>query len=132
MASVVADTTTERPNGDRKKMMNFVNLTPHPITIRKDGIDTTFQPNGLVARVSEEANNVVGSVYGFPVLGKTRFGDVLDLPSPVEGSIFIVSGMVAANIARSDVYSPATGPKDEAIRNEKGHIVAVKYLKATV
>ena len=113
-------------------MMNFVNLTPHPIAIRKDGIDTTFAPSGLVARVSEADNVFLGSVDGFPVLGKTKFGDVLDLPSPVEGSIFIVSGMVAANIARSDVYSPATGPKDEAIRNEKGHIVAVKYLKATV
>ena len=112
--------------------MNIVNLTPHPITIRLDGIDHVHAPSGLVARVSEADNIVVGSVYGFPVLGKTRFGDVIDLPSPVEGTVYIVSGMVAANIARSDVYSPATGPKDEAIRNDKGHIVAVKYLKATI
>jgi len=113
--------------------MNIVNLTPHPITIRlEDGIDHNFGPNGLVARVSEEDPVVVGSVSGFPVLGKTRFGSVIDLPSPVEGTIYIVSGVVAAHIARSDVFSPATGPKDEAIRNDKGHIVAVKYLKATV
>jgi hypothetical protein len=56
---------------------------------------------------------------------------VIDLPEPIEGTAFIVSGLVAGAVSRSDVFSPATGPKDEAIRNDKGHIIAVKFLKAT-
>ena len=55
------------------------------------------------------------------------------LPDPVEGITFIVSGMVRdalsalpAWLQRPDVYAPDTGA--DAIRNEHGHIVAVRGL----
>jgi hypothetical protein len=41
-------------------------------------------------------------------------------------------GFCLANIkGRTDVFAPATGPKDGAIRNDKGHVVAVTALKAS-
>ena len=112
--------------------VSFVNLTPHAIVIRLvDGTDLTIAPSGKVARVDEAPNSVVDEIGGVPVLAKSVFTEVIDLPKPVEGTAFIVSGLVAGAVSRADVFSPATGPKDEAIRNEKGHIVAVKFLKAT-
>jgi len=113
-------------------MMNFVNLTPHAIVVRlQDGSDLTFPPSGKVARVDEAPNFINGEIGGVPVLARTVFTAVIDLPEPTEGTAFIVSGLVAGVVYRPDVFSPATGPKDEAIRNDKGHIIAVKFLKAT-
>ena len=114
-------------------MSEVVNLTPHAITIKVDGGDITFQPSGKVARVSEKASKPTRiNVFGFPIAGKATFTDVIDLPEPIDGTIFIVSGLVAQNVARPDVFSPATGPDDGAIRNEKGHIVAVTKFKETI
>ena len=113
-------------------MMNFVNLTPHPIVVRlNDGSDLTFPPSGKVARVDELPTTTVGEVGGVKILSRTVFGEVIDLPEPTEGVGYIVSGLVAGVVYRADVFAPATGPKDNAIRNEKGHIVAVVALKAT-
>ena len=118
-------------------MTNFINLTPHAITIQLEnslgmGSNLIFQPSGKVARVDEAPNTVKGEIGGIPVLAKSRFTALIDLPDPVEGTAFIVSGMVADRISRSDVFSPATGPKDEPVRNDKGHIIAVKFLKSTL
>lgn len=100
--------------------MRFINLTPHAICV--DGLGT-FPASGKVARVSIE-QVAVGEVAGI-VAYKQSAGLVVGLPSPEEGTIYIVSGMVVSAIAgRNDVVAPDTG--DSAIRNEKGHIVAVK------
>ena len=113
-------------------MANFINLTPHAIVIRKnDGTDITFPPSGKVARVDELPNVHMGNIDGITILSRTVFGQVIDLPEPVEGIGYIVSGLVAGVVYRADVFAPATGPKDNAIRNDKGHIVAVVALKAT-
>ena len=111
---------------------SFVNLTPHAITVLAvNGGESTFQPSGKVARVSELATTVIGQVNGVPVLSKTVFGDVIDLPEPHYGVFFLVSGMVAGQVLnRKDVLAPATGPNDGAIRNDKGHIVAVTQFKS--
>jgi len=113
-------------------MTNFVNLTPHAIIVRlNDGSDVTFPPSGKVARVDELPTQIVGDLDGIPILSRTVFGQVIDLPEPTEGVGYIVSGLVAGVVYRSDVFAPATGPKDGPIRNDKGHIVAVVALKAT-
>jgi hypothetical protein len=112
--------------------VSFVNLTPHAIVIRLvDGTDLTFPPSGKVARVDEAPNFVNGEIGGIPIISRTVFGEVIDLPEPVEGIGYIVSGLVAGVVYRADVFAPATGPKDGAIRNDKGQIVAVVALKAT-
>jgi len=106
----------------------IVNCTPHPIVVRSaDGTDTTFAPSGVCPRVSTTPG-VVEAIPGFPcpVASPTTFSGVVDMPDPVEGTWFIVSGVVGAAVAgRADVLVPGTGPQDGAVRNEKGHIVAV-------
>lgn len=103
--------------------MNFVNLTPHAIVI--DGI-ATFPPHGRVARVEMEMSK------GIPVGGIRvnirQPGRVIDLPDPVPGVCYVVSGMVLDTLkgSRPDVYAPDTGA--DAIRNVQGHIVAVRGL----
>lgn len=96
--------------------MEFVNLTPHAIVLN-DG--RTFEPSGAIARVS------ASFAEAGPDLFTQVFGEVENLPAPVEGTTFIVSGLVKAALPeRSDVVAPATG-HPAVVRNEKGHIVSV-------
>ena len=106
--------------------MNIVNLTPHTLNIVTPEEGTiNVEPSGLVARVS------VTSVEGDPVDGipvaMTSYGEVEGLPAPTEDTIFVVSGMVEAQISRSDVYSP--GP---LLRDEAGKPVGCEGLKQTL
>ena len=59
---------------------------------------------------------------------------LLPFPAPVPGVFLVVSGMVGAalkekGMVRPDVLVPGTGPQDGAVRNEKGHVIAVTRLK---
>ena len=113
----------------------IINLTPHAIVLRSaGGEDTVIPPSGQVARVTSTPGSLA-TVDGLPVpvASPTTFGEVEGLPAPVEGTFYIVSGMVGAALAgrgRTDVLMPGTGPADNAVRNEKGHIVAVTRLIA--
>jgi len=112
---------------------NMVNLTPHAIVLRDaEGTDHVVPPSGIVARVSSTPG-AVGLVAGIPVpvAAPEAFGEIEGLPAPAPGTIYIVSAMVGARVSRADVLMPGTGPADGAVRNEKGHIVAVTRLKAT-
>lgn len=118
--------------------MEFVNLTPHAIaiaTVLDDGDDTavTVQPSGSIARVSMDELSVrpIEDEYGngiIPVITR-KAGAVTGLPAPREGVNYLVSGMVLDALAgsvRFDVFAPDTGPT--AVRNDKGHITAVRRL----
>lgn len=102
----------------------MLNLTPHDIVVElEDGSRVTFPTSGTVARVSV-TESVVGEVNGIPVI-ETVYGDVEGLPE--EGTDCIVSAMVRSAIpGRKGVYSPDSG--SSALRNDKGHIVAVRRL----
>lgn len=105
-------------------MTKFVNCTPHAIVIT-DG--ATYQPTGSVARV-----NATFSAFDADGICEQAFGEVQNLPDPIAGTVYIVSGMVlAANQGRrSDLVAPATGHPN-VVRNEKGHIVSVPgFVKA--
>lgn len=118
--------------------MQVVNLTPHALTLRDaDGVDHTFQPaapKGGEARVAE-APSVTFEVPGLglkvPGVVSARKGEVVGLPDPVPGTLYLVSGMVLSELAgtRGDVAAPGTGPGDNPVRNEKGQVVAVTCLK---
>ena len=103
--------------------MDFVNLTPHVITI--DGV-VTVPPHGQVAHLE------IGVSNGIPVAGVRvnirQPARVIGLPDPVPGVCYIVSSMVLDTLkgSRPDVYAPDTGA--DAIRNVQGHIVAVRGL----
>lgn len=105
-------------------MADFINLTPHAITILlSDGSAITLPPSGTVARVTTE-EVVVGETGGIPVVER-RFGAVEGLPA--EGVPCVVSALVAGAVAgRAGVYAPDTGAT--AVRNDKGHVVAVTRL----
>jgi len=103
--------------------MALINLTPHQVVVRlADGGDVIFSPSGRVARcaVSQET---VGEANGIPIV-RSVFGAVEGLPEAQDGTIYIVSSLVAQAVAgREDVVAPDTGPT--AVRDEGGRIVAV-------
>ena len=107
---------------------SFVNCTPHHLTIEGIG---EIPPSGILPRVSTDYSHDI-EINGVRVRQKF-YGAVTGLPDPVEGITFIVSGIVRdaisvlpAHMRRPDVCAPDTGA--DAIRNEKGHIVAVRGL----
>lgn len=104
--------------------MDFINLTPHAITVEDvAGVRHVFPPNGVVARVSVQVEDLE-PVGGFRRRRQT-FGaaDTL-LPAPVPGTIYIVSALVKGQVPdRDDVVAPDTG--FDAVR-ENGQIQAVR------
>lgn len=106
--------------------MTIINATPHAITILVNGKEQVFLPCGTVARVSVQQKEV-DPIMGLPVV-ENIYGEVEDLPdfNPNE-DIVLVSALVGARLqGEPGIYMPDTGPT--AVRNEKGHIVAVTRL----
>jgi hypothetical protein len=133
--------------------MGFVNLTPHPITFRdRNGFDTTIPPSGVVARIgtrstpafhngeADEPHLFTQSIPGLPegidefiewaagLVASTGGHQVMGVVS----SMFLDAIPVASE---SPLYSSLTrglcAPQTDgtAIRNEQGHIVAVRSFR---
>ena len=105
----------------RVNPMNFVNLTPHDINVVGLG---TIPASGKVARVTTNIIDV-GARGGIRLRAQVRTG-IENLPAPAADTTYVVSGMVLdalGNSRKRDVVAPDTG--GDAVRNEKGHIVAV-------
>lgn len=102
----------------RKTTMKLVNLTPHAIKLN-DG--TEFPPSGVTARIASSY-----SEFDADRVAEVVFGEPVGLPEPEEGTLFIVSGLLASALkgVRSDLVSPATG-HPAAVRDEGGRIVSV-------
>lgn len=96
--------------------MTFKNYTPHSIALN-DG--RTFPSMG-VARVSNSFSEFKNDICS------VSYGDIVGLPAPEEGTIYIVSAIVlnaAKAKGRQDCVAPATGHPD-CIRKD-GYIVSV-------
>jgi hypothetical protein len=109
--------------------MGVINLTPHTINIvGADGtVAKVYPPSGQQARVSSRAE-VVGAVDGVPIV-RTVFGELSGLPEPQEGTLFIVSSVVAQAVAgRDDVVAPDTGP-ESVVRDAEGKIIGVRRFQ---
>ncbi|MFY9421935.1 MAG: hypothetical protein WAP91_02885 [Bacilli bacterium] len=77
-------------------------------------------PSSGVARVSV-TSRIIGEVNGFPVRQNT-YGEVVNLPDPEEGTVFVVSALVAqAAKDRKDLLVV-----DDTVRNEKGQIIGCR------
>jgi len=87
----------------------------------------TIPASGNIARKGSQPGTPCGEVKGISLYSAPTWGEVEGLPEPSEGTIYIVSGLVAGRISRPDVFSPGTGPQDGAVR-ENGRIVAVTRL----
>ena len=105
--------------------MLFVNLTPHTLNIHTPEGVREIAPSGDVARVSSSSRRT-GHINNIPVYSVT-FGKVTGLPDPVEGTVLIVSGMVATVHPRKDVFSPG-----ELIRDGSGRPIGCNGLKSSV
>ena len=106
--------------------MELVNLTPHAVTFYGEDGNVLFavEPSGVVARCTERATKV-GEINGIPVVSKS-FGEIYDLPEAKEGTIYIVSLIVA-------LAAKASGRDDlrivaDPVRNEKGQIIGCRSL----
>jgi hypothetical protein len=104
--------------------MTIVNLTPHALNIHaSNGSVREVPPSGKVARVA--TRRVPGpSVDGIDTFA-VEFGEVEDLPAPAADTVYVVSGMVAARINRTDVFAPG-----ELVRDEKGQPCGCRGLSA--
>ena len=103
-------------------MTKITNCTPHEIVCGEE----TFKPSGIIPRL-ETLEKEAPSIGGFPCVTQTM-GQVQGLPEPTDGTFLIVSGMVFAASDRGDLIAPDTGKT--AVRNDKGHIVAVtRFLR---
>ena len=110
--------------------MKIINLTPHVLNIITDtGTTLVVSPSGETARVSQtETPHTPVECDGetIPVNRRTT-GAVEGLPEPTPGRVFIVSGMVAAAVCRTDVFSP--GP---LVRDADGRPVGCRGLFASL
>lgn len=105
--------------------MNVVNLTPHDVRIVNEAGEVVkiYPKTGQVARIdSKQVSN--GDIDGVPCV-KTAFTAPIDLPAPVDGTIYIVSLVTAQNCPRPDLVAPDTGP-GSVVRDEAGQIIGVK------
>ena len=104
-------------------MKKIVNLTPHKINVRTSGEEQAFESAGL-ARVDSEVVEL-DTVNGIPTQ-KTTFGEVYGLPEQSNDTMYIVSQLVLSALPeRKDLLAPATGPKDNAVRDDAGRIIAI-------
>lgn len=111
--------------------MKVINLTPHAVNVLSaDGTTMLeYPPSGDIARVAEIPGDMIfAGAFPFAARRGSQYGDVTGLPRRVKGTIYIVSGMVAAAVPnRLDVFCPG-----EAIRDDAGRTIGVKYLKCAV
>lgn len=104
--------------------INIVNLVPHDVVfVHEDhSIICIVPPSGMLARVTSRTK-VIGSINGIPVT-TTEYDDVIGLPDSEEGTIYVVSSMVAQRVPnRDDVFIP-----NESIRDFRGVIIGCKSL----
>lgn len=106
---------------------NLTNLTPHAVTMLLDNNQQIIiPPSGQLARVTSHTV-AVGEVLcdgkKIPVTG-TSYGEVEGLPAPSEGTIYIVSSLVASRCKeRTDVFIP-----NESVRDDQGRIIGCRSL----
>lgn len=105
-------------------MKTIINLTPHAVSfINADGATVlTVEASGTVVRVSARTVQT-DTLNGLPVT-QTEFGEVQDLPDQKDGTIYLVSSLVAQRVPdREDVFIPA-----ESVRDSAGKIIGCRSL----
>lgn len=106
--------------------VKIVNLTPHVITVLKNGEEiAVYDASGCIARC-ESDTVVVGEIAGIP-LTKTEFGELYlvdrervkhELPEQQDGTFYIVSALVARAAGREDFVIV-----NDTVRDNDGRII---------
>lgn len=126
-----------------------VNLTPHAINViiphhQDENNILELDPSGFQVRVTTQSGGTAGFLGDWiAMFDRDTVGEVVlidnatkevicplsDIPQK-DDMVLIVSGMAGSHLRdRVDVFVPCTAPSDNPIRNEKGHIVAVRGIK---
>lgn len=117
-----------------KEVKRFVNLTPHVVRIlSRYGQQIELPAASNPARCRQENLPVVHTLGTLKYKGLevdhtvAVFGEIAGLPDPVEGTVYVVSAIVAEAAkqqGRQDVVMP--GP---AVRNNAGQVIACRGLQ---
>ena len=116
-----------------EKQATIVNKTPHTVNlVTEDGTKNSLEPVLPTPRVS--SSSVKTAVYTITDDNGVEhtitreapvFGEVVDLPEPQEGVLYIVSMLVAARAQnRTDLVSPG-----RQLRNEAGQVIGCAGLQ---
>lgn len=104
---------------DFNEINEIVNLTPHPVTFKREGMDDlTIESSGSARAEEVFSEKPVEIVDGVPVYDLSytgrvvdeKTGEVIDMPV-IPGRIYVVSmitaqALLAAGIERGDIVSP--------------------------
>src|SRR5690554_5215101 len=106
--------------------INVVNCTPHDVNLVTEKGSITFPRSGIIPRLTEsqkKINSVNSNGIEIDIIAKS-FLEPEGLPEPKEGTIYIVSALVAgAAKDRDDLVIP-----NDIIRDDKGNIIGCKNL----
>jgi len=105
-------------------MIQFINCTPHPITLldADNNVAITLPKGDVVPRLSQTTKQV--DVVNGVSITETQFGATQDLPDAQDGVLLIVSRLIlSANPHRNDLVVP-----NELVRDDNGNIVGCKSL----
>lgn len=111
-------------NIEIQEVTKFVNCTPHAIKYKNNnGEIITLEPSGNIARLDESEEELCSRNGALFV--EKKFSDIIGLPAPEPGTMYIVSGLVQQHNKThrnrvQDLLVPNTG--ETAVRNEKGFI----------
>lgn len=109
------------------KTTTIINMTPHQINLNlSDGSEVVIEPSGVLPRVATDLEDVdpVDMGTGHVPVSISSLGKVSDLPEVVNGTILIVSRMVAEAVpARRDLMFPL-----DLIRDSKGRVIGCSRL----
>ena len=108
------------------KNIKLVNCTPHDVNLVTTNGSITFPRSGIIPRLTEQQkkiNSINSNGIEIDIMQKS-FSEVEGLPEPKEGTIFIVSALVAGAVKnRDDLVIP-----NDTIRDEAGRIIGCKNL----
>lgn len=97
---------------DPEDVAEIVNLTPHPVVFKREGMDDLVIESSSSVRAEEMfSEEPTETVDGIPVYDLSYTGKIVGLPDPVPGRVYVVSmiaaqAMLALGIKRNDVVSP--------------------------
>jgi hypothetical protein len=104
-------------------LAKLVNLTTHAIKIARPEGAIEIPPSGRIAR-ARTIRKIIAFVEidGIRVpINKTTFAELIDLPEPEPGALYIISIVAleaALKLGRTDVVSP-----DEIVRGNIGEVL---------
>lgn len=114
-------------NTNPNHTVKLQNLTPHHITLFGENGAVNIPPSGQVARLAVTRETLAPIVIDGVVLPVSRptFGEIVGLPEPEAGVLYVVSALVAEQAKRQDVVSVG-----ELLRDESGRVIGGSGLCA--